>query len=135
MRPGGTSILVVDHDVLVRQKLKKTLQAAGYQTALANDGRQGMQTYLQLWPDLMICDLWLPLISGARLALVLRQLDPGLKAIFLAGPRSPVSGNGELHSSLARLGFPIMAKPVSGPAIVRQVGLAFASEAATNSGA
>ena len=63
-------ILCIDDDDLNRETVVDLLQDAGFQTYEASDGRSGLHSLLRLHPDLVICDLRMPDMSGLD---VLRQ--------------------------------------------------------------
>ncbi len=57
-------ILVVDDDLAVQRVLRRTLQNAGFQTAVAKDGTTAMQKFRTTVPGGVILDLRLPGKSG-----------------------------------------------------------------------
>jgi two-component system, OmpR family, alkaline phosphatase synthesis response regulator PhoP len=57
-------ILVIDDDVAVQRVLRRTLQNAGFQTAVAGDGTSAMQMFRTTVPGAVILDLRLPGKSG-----------------------------------------------------------------------
>jgi two-component system alkaline phosphatase synthesis response regulator PhoP len=57
-------ILVIDDDVAVQRVLRRTLQNAGFQTAVAGDGTSAMQIFRTTVPGAVILDLRLPGKSG-----------------------------------------------------------------------
>jgi two-component system cell cycle response regulator DivK len=52
------------------------LESAGYATLEAEDGGVGLHLALQAQPDLIICDLQMPVMNGYELARALRE-HPG----------------------------------------------------------
>jgi two-component system KDP operon response regulator KdpE len=65
-------ILVVDDDAAIRDSLSKELRAAGYATATANDGRQGVVAFQSRAPDLVLTDLAMPTSDGFELIAAIR---------------------------------------------------------------
>ena len=65
-------ILVVDDDAAIRDSLSKELRAAGYATATANDGREGLAAFDTRTPDLVLTDLAMPRSDGFELIVAIR---------------------------------------------------------------
>ena len=65
-------ILVVDDDAAIRDSLSKELRAAGYATATANDGREGVAAFGAGVPDLVLTDLAMPRSDGFELIAAIR---------------------------------------------------------------
>ena len=57
-------ILVIDDEVLPRETLIRLLNAGGYETLEARDGRLGVQMAAEHQPDLIISDVRMPIITG-----------------------------------------------------------------------
>lgn len=71
------SILLVNHDETVNEFLQIFLQQKGYQVTIAQDGMDGVQKYQELFPDLVITDLNLPIMDGYQLMERIRQQQTG----------------------------------------------------------
>jgi CheY-like chemotaxis protein len=71
-------ILIVEDNEANLALVEYLLKAAGYEILAAADGAQGMRTARESRPDLIICDIQLPGMSGYE---VLEQIraDPALK--------------------------------------------------------
>ena len=65
-------ILVVDDDGAIRDSLSKELRAAGYATATASDGREGVGVFESRAPDLVLTDLAMPRSDGFELIAAIR---------------------------------------------------------------
>ena len=65
-------ILVVDDDAAIRDSLSKELRAAGYATATASDGREGVTVFESGAPDLVLTDLAMPRSDGFELIAAIR---------------------------------------------------------------
>ncbi len=64
-------VLVVDDSMYQRNKLRKIIEAAGYDVIEARDGDDGLTMATDSTPDVMVLDLLMPKVSGLE---VLRQL-------------------------------------------------------------
>jgi CheY-like chemotaxis protein len=109
------TILVVVNDDGVRQLIVDLLEIEGYHVLTAVDGRQGLDILSIYKPDLVICDVALPLVSGIDLARTLRA-DPRYRALPV------VAISGSWHPAAAeRLFSAILAKPFSVDALLSTV--------------
>lgn len=64
-------VLVADDDPLLRSILEHKLTRAGYQVALAEDGRAALDAAEQLSPSVIVLDAMMPVLDGFE---VLRRL-------------------------------------------------------------
>ena len=72
--PGA--VLVVDDSTVARAKLRKLFEAAGYQVALARDGKEALEALAGAHFSVMITDLEMPNMDGFELiAAVQGSLD------------------------------------------------------------
>ena len=65
-------VLVIDDELEMLNLIKYTLEKAGYQVEVCDNGRQAWDVIQQVKPDLMILDVMLPDLSGLE---VLRRLS------------------------------------------------------------
>lgn len=68
-------ILIIEDDTASRWLVKYLLVAAGYATLEADDGGVGLLIALNERPDLIICDLQMPVMNGYEVVRAL-QSDP-----------------------------------------------------------
>jgi DNA-binding response OmpR family regulator len=68
-----TKVLVVDDDLTVRDVVRRYLELAGYQVALADNGEDALAWTAAHRPDLVVLDLMLPGIDGLEVCRRLRQ--------------------------------------------------------------
>jgi YesN/AraC family two-component response regulator len=63
------TVLLVDDSPVMRRYVARTLQMRGLETTIyeAKNGRQGMETALDIVPDLVITNLNMPEMSGSEL--------------------------------------------------------------------
>jgi CheY-like chemotaxis protein len=61
------SILLVDDSAVARAKLRKLFEAAGYETATANDGREALEAIAGKHFSVLITDLEMPNMDGFEL--------------------------------------------------------------------
>ena len=79
-------ILIVDDEAGIRTYVDRVLTRAGYRTMLALDGADAIAVAAR-GPrvDLLLTDVVMPMMTGAQLAVRLRQDDPDLKVLYLSG--------------------------------------------------
>jgi DNA-binding response OmpR family regulator len=75
-------ILAVDDDAYIVRLVKLTLERAGYEVVTALDGRDAAALVDVERPDLIICDVMMPRMSGFDLLRRLRS-EPGTSSIPL----------------------------------------------------
>jgi CheY-like chemotaxis protein len=76
---GGTGtlgrVLVIDDEMHLRLFIKAVFDSAGYETATARDGEDGLRKLTEFRPDLVSLDLMMPNQGGIRFLTELRA-DP-----------------------------------------------------------
>lgn len=106
---GPTRILVVDDDEATRELLRDYLGDAGYDVAVAVDGRQACRVLGAFRADLVITDLEMPRMDGL-------DLIRWLRAERSTCPILLVTGRTDRELQLCRFGrragFECMTKPI-----------------------
>lgn len=89
--PGRAEvILVAEDEPLVRGLVVRTLERAGYQVLVANDGREAVklcQAHDEI--DLALLDVVMPVLSGPDAARQLAEIRPQLPVLFSSGYNNP----------------------------------------------
>ena len=57
-------ILIIDDDAGLRKSLTLILSDAGYDVVQAEDGEQGLATAQEQSPDIILCDVRMPKLTG-----------------------------------------------------------------------
>jgi CheY-like chemotaxis protein len=109
-------VLIVDDDVPVRESMKRVLESAGYDVALAGDGEEAAVQFLPDQTDLLLLDLNLPSQSGWDVFERLTTRYPLVPVIIITGlpnqyPTALAAGVGAL-----------MEKPVEPTALLKTIG-------------
>ncbi|MFQ3679887.1 MAG: response regulator [Pseudanabaenaceae cyanobacterium] len=68
-----THILLVEDNPTVLSNLRKLLESEGFTVAAATNGREGIAAAQQTPPDLIVCDIMMPEMSGYEVLTALRQ--------------------------------------------------------------
>ncbi len=89
-RGNGEKILVVDDEALIRDVTKICLEKYGYQVLTAIDGIDALAVYAQNIKEirLILIDMMMPLMDGARAIKTLKKLNPKVKIIMMSGSTS-----------------------------------------------
>lgn len=62
----STSILIVEDETRLAEILEDYLRREGYKTERAKDGGRALELWRVAQPDLILLDLMLPVLDGAR---------------------------------------------------------------------
>ncbi|WP_405082273.1 response regulator [Paenibacillus chitinolyticus] len=81
-------VMLVDDEEMTRGGLKEFVPWDEFGMAVvgeAEDGRQALERFAELAPDLLLCDVRMPRMDGLELARRLKEIAPDCKIIFLSG--------------------------------------------------
>jgi FixJ family two-component response regulator len=92
-------IVVVDDDASLRRALARLLRVVGYEVVTFASAEAFLQTGLQMSPDCLVLDVWLPGMSGVALLEHLVSLGSSLPVILITG-REDI----QIHLRAVRLG-------------------------------
>jgi two-component system, chemotaxis family, chemotaxis protein CheY len=81
----GRTLLVVDDAVIVREKIKETARAAGWEVVgEACNGREAVQRYAELRPAATTLDLVMPEFDGIYALREILAMDPNAKVVVVS---------------------------------------------------
>lgn len=86
--PGGTeTILVIEDEEMLRQLLEIALVSKGYRVLMAEDGEEGVETYLRNQKEiaLVITDIGLPKLGGHEVFMAIKAFNPDARVIIASG--------------------------------------------------
>lgn len=63
MRDQST-ILIIEDNMDIRENIAELLELSGYATMEAGDGKEGAKMALEHFPDLILCDIMMPVLDG-----------------------------------------------------------------------
>jgi two-component system LytT family response regulator len=66
-------LLVVEDDKDIRESLQDILELVGYKVSTANNGREAFDSILANLPDLVLCDIDMPILDGFELLMTINQ--------------------------------------------------------------
>jgi CheY-like chemotaxis protein len=105
VRPGTGSLLLVDDEHMIREMAGQMLKGLGYQVATCQDGQEAVDYYMKHHAgiDLVILDMIMPKLNGREAFLLMRKINPGVRALLASG----FSADGEVQEvlKLGILGF------------------------------
>jgi DNA-binding NarL/FixJ family response regulator len=81
MAEARKKILCIEDDGGVAAMVAEELAARGFDVVVAHDGHEGFVAILKLTPDLVLCDISLPIMSGFEVLERLNALAPRLGRI------------------------------------------------------
>jgi DNA-binding NtrC family response regulator len=79
------TLLVIDDEKNIREGLGTSLEMEGWNVALAEDGKKGLERFAKGDIDLVITDLRMPGVSGEEVLAKVISQNPGVPVIILTG--------------------------------------------------
>jgi CheY-like chemotaxis protein len=118
VRGGSETILLVEDESALQQKICEVMEGAGYQVLVARDGDEGLRVAMTdaRRIHLLLTDVVMPNMSGARLAEHLQTARPDTKTLYMSG--YPEIGEG---SETLRSQPNFIPKPFSQEELLRRV--------------
>lgn len=111
------SILLIEDDELVRTSLSLALKGAGHTVHLARDGREGIEKFSSLNPDLIITDIIMPNQEGIETIVEIRRMNAILPIIAISGAGG--SGSVDFLKAATVLGATkVLRKPFGANALI-----------------
>jgi len=113
--PEVPTVLVADDDVIVLEFVSFALRKAGFPVLSASGGLQALELVRnsQEPVSLAVLDVCMPGLSGPELFARLREIYPGMRALFISGYNPPQP---EIPA-----GSDFLAKPFASPELLRRV--------------
>ena len=86
-------VLVIEDEEDVRLNIVEILESGGFEPIDAADGRVGLAIAQAQHPDLIICDIKMPIVSGFELTKAIRQnfSRDEVKLIMMTAVKDPTS--------------------------------------------
>jgi len=57
-------ILIIEDDLFIRENVFEVLELSGYDVYAAANGKEGLDKAFEIMPDLIICDIMMPIMDG-----------------------------------------------------------------------
>ncbi len=110
-------ILIVDDDRVTRHLLRGVLTKAGHTTTAARDGREALAALKAKRFDLILCDIWMPRMTGLELLEQIRTRKRRPRAIVMTSDDAPDT----LLKAVRQHAFKYVHKPIEPVSLLRTV--------------
>jgi two-component system response regulator RegA len=84
-KAGGLTLLLVDDDEVLRERLGKALRERGFEVTTAPNGEAAVEFARREAPEFAVVDLRMPGVSGIEVLDALRAIDPATRVLMLTG--------------------------------------------------
>ena len=84
------SVLLVEDEQTLAMIIRDTLDAQGFDIAVACDGQEGLRLLAEVHPDVVVADVMMPRMDGFEMVHRLRRTDKHTPVLFLTA-RSAVN--------------------------------------------
>lgn len=102
----GKRVLLVDDSPVIHIMLRKVLEKNAFVVCGdAKNGREGVEMFQQLAPDIVFMDITMPIMDGLEAAKAIKQLDKKARVIMLSA-----MGDDEIVQQARELGVNIFLK-------------------------
>jgi DNA-binding NtrC family response regulator len=112
-----TRILIIDDEDLFREDLATLLSQAGHECRTAPSGEIGLRTASQFRPDIVLCDLVMPGMSGIEVTDKLSKEHPECAVLVVSAHATVDTAVGAFR----RGAFDVISKPVSTEALLNRI--------------
>ena len=85
LRKRPVSVLFVEDNEDLRSTFASILRIAGYEVTAAKNGKEGLENFASGNFDVVVSDLYMPVMGGLEMFLEIRKLRLTAKVIFLGG--------------------------------------------------
>ena len=85
------TILIIEDERVIADILSTVLEDEGYEVHVADNGKEGLASLKSIHPDLVLCDLMMPVADGRAVGYAM-STDPAYKSIpliFMSAGGSP----------------------------------------------
>src|SRR6267142_5059402 len=79
------TVLLIEDDAESRKRIARLIAQHGWETIEAEDGAAGIDLAFAQRPNVIVCDLLLPRISGLQVCRLIREKLDAAKIIIMAG--------------------------------------------------
>ncbi len=117
MQLPGTTLLVIDDDAAVRERVANSLEESGFNVLQAGLAADGLALLGRQRPDLVLCDLQITDMSGFELLRQITERDPDMPVIV----SSAAGSMGDVVEALRLGASDYLIKPADAPVVEHAV--------------
>ncbi|WP_093309630.1 response regulator [Tindallia californiensis] len=100
------NVLIVDDSPIIHNLLRKVLERNNYSVCGdAKNGKEGVDMYKELNPDIVFMDITMPVMEGLDAVKIIKEFDPDAKIIMLSA-----MGDDEIKEEAKQLGVDVFLK-------------------------
>lgn len=89
---AAKTILIIDDNSGVHEVIREFFETKGYVAAIASDGREGLDAFQRIRPDIVLMDARMPVMNGYESSKGIKTLDPEAKILMVTGyPADPLA--------------------------------------------
>lgn len=112
-------ILIIEDTADVRENVAELLELAGYKTFTANNGKDGLESVIKNKPDLVLCDITMPILDGYGVLRAFENIPEvaGTPFIFITAK----AGKTDFRTGMDLGADDYLTKPFSGDDLLRIV--------------
>ncbi|EHR77514.1 chemotaxis protein CheY [Thermococcus litoralis DSM 5473] len=111
-------VLIVDDAAFMRMLVKKILVQAGHQVVgEAGNGKEAVEKYKELKPDLVTMDIVMPEMDGISAVKEIMKIDPNAKIIMITA----VGQEAKVMEALKSGAKGYIVKPFQAPKVIEEV--------------
>ncbi len=107
---NGETVLVVDDEEEILKAMQSLLDGLGYQSAVATSGKEALDKYAAMKPEVVLMDINMPEMDGVNCAEKIFDLNPDARIAFLSG--YGIEGLDEFGDSIKASIKTFLTKPV-----------------------
>lgn len=99
-------VLIVDDSIIIRDMLQKLVERCGCTVSgVAKDGKEGIEMFKTLEPDVVFMDINMPIVDGMEAARSILSINPSAKIIMLSA-----MGDDTMIATLKEIGVTVVLK-------------------------
>lgn len=102
------TVLVVDDELSACREMRKFLEGKGCSVVEAYDGRQALEAYRAVRPDVVLLDMLMPCVSGLVTLREIKAIDPEANVIMVTA----VYEESLAKDAMAQGAFDYITKPI-----------------------
>ena len=110
-------VLIADDEPYVARVLKLVLQKEGYDVTCVNNGKEALDAFARLSPDVVVTDVKMPHVGGRKLVEIIRTIEGGENLPIVVMTSTLESENRDWVHDVGNISF--IGKPVSPRDLVR----------------